>query len=90
MKENLTSEQTEVNEIKQSPLHTITPLSKYLAMGLFIILPFLGGWIGYTYAPEKVVEVEKEVEVEKVAGITPEVSKVKPTENCTLVVREVV
>jgi hypothetical protein len=38
-------------------------------MALFIILPFLGGWIGYTYAPEKVVEVERvvvrEVEVEK-------------------------
>jgi hypothetical protein len=28
-------------------------------MGLFIILPFLGGWIGYTYAPERVVEVER-------------------------------
>lgn len=27
-------------------------------MALFIIMPFLGGWIGYTYAPEKVVERE--------------------------------
>ena len=36
-------------------LHTVTPLSKYLALVLFIILPFLGGWIGYNYAPEKVV-----------------------------------
>ncbi len=42
-----------------APLKKVTPLSKYLAMTLFIILPFLGGWIGYTYAPEKVVEVEK-------------------------------
>lgn len=39
-------------------LHKVTPLSKYLAMALFVALPFLGGWIGYTYAPEKVVEVE--------------------------------
>jgi hypothetical protein len=39
-------------------LKKITPLSKYLAMVLFIILPFLGGWIGYTYAPEKVVEIK--------------------------------
>lgn len=46
-----------------------TPLSKYLAMALFVALPFIGGWIGYTYAPEKIVEVEKivvkEVPIEK-------------------------
>jgi len=59
--ENQTIEQTEVTEANQSQFHTVTPLSKYLAMGLFIVLPFLGGWIGYTYAPEKVVEVEKVV-----------------------------
>lgn len=52
--------------ISQSTLHTITPLSKYLAMTLFVALPFFGGWIGYTYAPEKIVEIEKVVEVEKV------------------------
>ncbi len=39
-----------------APLKKVTPLSKYLAMVLFIILPFLGGWIGYTLAPEKIVE----------------------------------
>lgn len=43
-------------------LHKVTPLSKYLAMALFVALPFLGGWIGYTHAPEKVVEVERIVE----------------------------
>jgi hypothetical protein len=53
-----------VNDTR-SQLNTVTPLSKYLAMTLFVILPFLGGWIGYTYAPEKVVEVEKVVVVEK-------------------------
>lgn len=41
-----------------APLKKVTPLSKYLAMVLFIILPFIGGWIGYTLAPEKVVEIE--------------------------------
>jgi hypothetical protein len=50
-----------------SPLHKATPLSKYLVMIVFVLLPFIGGWIGYTYAPEKVVEVEriilKEVEM---------------------------
>ena len=43
---------------EKSKLHQITPLSKYLAMALFIILPFLGAYIGYVNAPEKVVEVE--------------------------------
>jgi len=42
-------------------MHQVTPLSKYLALALFIILPFIGGYIGYTFAPEKVVEVEKVV-----------------------------
>lgn len=46
-------------------LHQVTPLSKYLAMALFIILPFVGGYVGYTFAPDKVVEIEKIVEIEK-------------------------
>ena len=45
----------------KSLLHSVTPLSKYLAMALFIVMPFIGGWVGYTYAPEKVVEVERVV-----------------------------
>lgn len=56
---------SEVPKDHLAPLKCVTPLSKYLAVTLFIILPFLGGWIGYTYAPERVVEVEKRVEVEK-------------------------
>ncbi|MEO6536214.1 MAG: hypothetical protein ABIT47_00845 [Candidatus Paceibacterota bacterium] len=39
----------------------VTPLSKYLAMILFIAMPFIGGWVGYTYAPRKIVEIEKVV-----------------------------
>lgn len=51
----------EINEVEGRlvSLKKVTPLSKYLAMVLFILMPFIGGWIGYTYAPEKVVEVEK-------------------------------
>ena len=45
-----------------APLKKVTPLSKYLAMALFVALPFIGGWIGYMYAPEKVVEIERIVE----------------------------
>ena len=47
----------------KSKLHIVTPLSKYLVMTLFIAMPFIGGYIGYTFAPEKVIEkvVTKEV-----------------------------
>lgn len=58
----------------------VTPFSKYLAMTLFVALPFIGGYIGYTYAPVKVVEVEKMVEVEKV-GESKVVSEVKKVSN---------
>ena len=46
-------------EQKKNVLTSVTPLSKYLAMGLFILMPFVGGWVGYKSAPEKVIEVEK-------------------------------
>ena len=54
-----------LNEKEPSVWNTVTPFSKYLAMTLFVALPFIGGWVGYTYPPEKVTEVEKIVEVEK-------------------------
>jgi hypothetical protein len=50
-----------------APLKKVTPLSKYLALALFVVLPFIGGWIGYVYAPERVVEIEKVVKLEKSA-----------------------
>ena len=39
------------------PVNQVTPLSKYLAMVIFILMPFVGGYVGYRLAPEKVVEV---------------------------------
>jgi hypothetical protein len=66
------SQPVEVKEQKHV-LHLVTPLSKYLAMTLFVILPFVGGYIGYTYAPEKVVEVERVVFKEPVT-VAQEVS----------------
>jgi hypothetical protein len=48
-------------EKQKHSVFTVTPLSKYLAMVLFIAMPFVGGWIGYTYAPVQVVEVEKTI-----------------------------
>lgn len=63
--ENLNTEEAQEIEVESneegSNLHKVTPLSKYLAMILFIFLPFIGGWIGYNYAPEKVVEIESVV-----------------------------
>lgn len=64
-----------------SNLNKVTPLSKYLAMALFVIMPFLGGWIGYEWAPGKIVEVEKivlreisnnEITEQKLEAGTPE------------------
>jgi hypothetical protein len=48
------------NDIKgeESIYNKVTPLSKYLAMAIFVALPFIGGGIGYTLAPEKIIEVE--------------------------------
>jgi len=58
---------------------TVTNFSKVLATVLFVGLPFVGLYIGYTFAPEKVVEVERVVvhEVEKVP--TPEVKGIIAT-----------
>ena len=48
-------------------LTTVTPVSKYLALFLVITLPFVGGWIGYIYAPQKIVEVERLIVVKESA-----------------------
>jgi len=32
-----------------APLARVTPFSKYLALGLFVVLPFLGFWLGVGY-----------------------------------------
>jgi len=56
MEENLRSEIDLKNQLMK-----VTPLSKYLALILFIVMPFIGGYIGYVYAPVKVGETEKNV-----------------------------
>ncbi len=55
--EHLNQEVVQTDQL--SRLHQVTPLSKYLAMALSIALPFVGGYVGYTFAPEKVVEVDR-------------------------------
>ncbi len=40
------------------PVNQVTAVSKYLALLLFIILPFIGAYVGYRVAGERVVEVQ--------------------------------
>lgn len=65
--ENETQEQEpEVEQVEQtSPLLQVSLLSKYFLIILFIALLLLGGYIGYTFAPEKVETLETMVEVER-------------------------
>lgn len=81
MEENPEVEEN-TEQTRASRLHQVTPLSKYLAMILFVSLPFIGGWIGYTFAPEKIVGVEKElireVEVEREVMVENENPTVLP------------
>lgn len=53
------AESLNVTDANIHPVNQVTPVSKYLTLALFIILPFLGGYVGYKLASEKVVEVEK-------------------------------
>ncbi len=62
---------TEVKTVTKSnllmicdPLCKVTPVSKYLAMLVFIILPFIGAYVGYQLAGE---EVEEEIESTQLA-----------------------
>ena len=53
--------ETRINDAESRfvPLQKVTPVSKYFALALFIVMPFIGGWIGYTYVPEKVIMTKK-------------------------------
>jgi hypothetical protein len=39
------------------PLCKVTPVSKYLAMVIFILLPFVGGYVGYTYSQNSIESI---------------------------------
>ncbi|MFN3692948.1 MAG: hypothetical protein ACK4SL_02485 [Candidatus Paceibacteria bacterium] len=38
-----------------APLKKVTPLSKYLVLTLFVLLPLLGGYVGYEFVQNKVM-----------------------------------
>ena len=56
---NFTQEGTQSESNLKKQFTTVTPLSKYLAMIIFISMPFIGIWIGLKLAPVEVVEIEK-------------------------------
>lgn len=53
----------ETTDLRKSDVwNTVTPFSKYLAMTLFVLLPFIGAWIGYNFALTKSVVVSERVD----------------------------
>ena len=64
-----------MNEEMKQQFTTVTKVSKCLALALFVALPFIGGYVGYQFAPEKVVEVQRMVELEKKSDELPDSSR---------------
>ncbi|MCU0678699.1 MAG: hypothetical protein MUF19_03925 [Candidatus Pacebacteria bacterium] len=44
--------------IKKHPIFEVTPLSKYLALALFIIMPFIGALVGYNVSSLETAQME--------------------------------
>lgn len=67
--ENQTTNNVDTNVPQIHQLTKVTTLSKYFALALMVALPFIGGVVGYSLAPERVVEqvVVQEVEVNREA-----------------------
>lgn len=51
----------------------VTPFSKYVTMMVFVVAPFLGAWIGYNFAPTKILFLEEPVLVEKIVEVEKQV-----------------
>lgn len=72
-----------------APLKKVTPLSKYLALLLFVILPFLGGYIGYTLVPVNVVEVRGVDVLPESSSVTPKSDDASAVEKTTQSARKI-
>lgn len=65
----------------KNPVFQVTKTSKYLALLLFIILPFMGVWLGHKAAPERIIVVEQIVfkesknEVSKTENVKKEIDQ---------------
>jgi len=53
--------QNTTEEKSPSIIFQVTPFSKYLALFLFIVLPFIGGFVGYNIAPERLITQEVQI-----------------------------
>lgn len=65
MENQTPAELNQKTPILPASLTTVTPLSKYLAMGIFILLPFVGFWLGMQYTEPSAngdVEVPQRIE----------------------------
>lgn len=66
-------------------LTKVTPVSKYLALGLMVALPFMGGIVGYTFVPEHTAETQIPVFSDlKRSATLPDDAKVVPSEEVEL------
>jgi hypothetical protein len=69
--QNIEESEVVVNSPIRKHFFTVTPLSKFLAMALFVLLPFFGFWVGMSYDTEGVVsEIGKDVIEEEVVEST--------------------
>lgn len=76
MEPQIQPEQNESGQFKLHNLTRVTTVSKYLALALFIVMPFIGGWIGYQLAKSEesvavVDAVPAVVEIETPVGKKP-------------------
>lgn len=80
--------ETEPRRVK-SILCTVTPFSKYLALLLFILMPFVGGWIGYHFALDNGVVEQVSNMVDAINSEEKVVNATTTTEIPSEMVREV-
>jgi hypothetical protein len=65
----------------KSPWNRVTPVSKYLAATLFIVLPFAGFWIGYKYATVTLAPYGNVIEQERVVESAQKSSNTSTPDN---------
>lgn len=76
-------EEQSLQLVSKNRLNVVTTFSKHFALALFIVMPFIGGFVGYTYAPIKIVEVDRvvlqkdvdKIEVDVATTSKPEIPK---------------
>lgn len=77
--EQANQEAIQSNQSFATPLFQVTTVSKYLALLLFVLLPFIGGYVGYSIVSSKlqsdsglaVVTTESEIQTLKTNDIKP-------------------